>query len=97
MVSLATVAQQAIAVSGKVTEGLLTYDYDLNPQPQLATSWDISPDGKTYTFHLRQGVKWHDGQPFTSADVAYSIQLLKQIHPRARSTFANVNDIKRVA
>ncbi|MGL9721325.1 ABC transporter substrate-binding protein [Symbiopectobacterium sp.] len=94
LVSLATVAQPAIAVSGKVTEGLLTYDYDLNPQPQLATSWDISPDGKTYTFHLRQGVKWHDGQPFTSADVAYSIQLLKQIHPRARSTFANVSDIK---
>ncbi|WP_291972968.1 hypothetical protein [Candidatus Symbiopectobacterium sp.] len=38
LVSLATVAQPAIAVSSKVTEGLLTYDYDLNPQPQLATS-----------------------------------------------------------
>ncbi|PWC19583.1 ABC transporter substrate-binding protein [Brenneria corticis] len=94
LVSLATVAQPAIAVSGKVSEGLLTYDYDLNPLPQLATSWEISPDGKKYTFHLREGVKWHDGQDFTSADVAYSIQLLKKVHPRASSTFANVADIK---
>nr|WP_223881493.1 ABC transporter substrate-binding protein [Affinibrenneria salicis] len=94
LVSLATVAQPVIAVSSKVSEGLLTYDYNLNPLPQLATSWEISPDGKTYTFHLRPGVKWHDGQDFTSADVAWSIELLKKVHPRASSTFANVIQIK---
>ena len=37
--------------------------------PDLAHSWEISKDGKTYTFHLRQGVEWHDGAKFTSADV----------------------------
>ena len=37
--------------------------------PGLATKWDVSPDGKTYTFTLREGVKYHDGTPFTSADV----------------------------
>jgi len=93
LVSLATVAQPVIAVSSKVTEGLLAYDYDLKPLPQLATSWEISADGKTYTFHLRPGVKWHDGQDFTSADVAYSIELLKKYHPRASSTFANVTRV----
>ncbi|HEY1293510.1 MAG TPA: ABC transporter substrate-binding protein [Chloroflexota bacterium] len=40
--------------------------------PQLATSWDISTDGLTYTFHLRPGVKFHNGQNFTSADVKYT-------------------------
>ena len=38
----------------------------------LATSWDVSPDGKTYTFHLRDGVKWQDGEPFTADDVAFT-------------------------
>ena len=41
--------------------------------PMLATSWDVSPDGLTYTFHIRQGVKFHDGQDLTPQDVAYSL------------------------
>ncbi|HTG23836.1 MAG TPA: ABC transporter substrate-binding protein, partial [Reyranella sp.] len=75
LVALTTVATPALTVSAKVTEGLLEYDYDIKPRPQLATEWSISPDGKTYTFKLRPNVKFHDGKPFTSADVAYSIQL----------------------
>ncbi|CDP51593.1 Oligopeptide ABC transporter, periplasmic oligopep tide-binding protein OppA [Devosia sp. DBB001] len=78
------------SISPKITEGLLSYDFDLKPKPELATEWTISPDGLTFTFKLRQGVKWHDGQPFTSADAAFSILLLKEIHPRGRITFANV-------
>ena len=41
--------------------------------PMLATSWDVSPDGKTYTFHIRQGIKFQDGQDLTPQDVAYSL------------------------
>jgi peptide/nickel transport system substrate-binding protein len=44
--------------------------------PDLATSWSWSDDGKTLTFPLRQGVKWHDGKPFTSADVKCTWDLL---------------------
>src|ERR1700736_1254245 len=89
LLALTTVATPALTVSAKVTEGLLEYDYDIKPKPQLATEWSISPDGKTYTFKLRTNVKLHDRKPFTSADVAYSIQLLKTVHPRGRNTFPN--------
>jgi peptide/nickel transport system substrate-binding protein len=94
LVSLTNVATTALAVSAKVTEGLLEYDQDLTPRPQLATSWSISPDGKVYTFKLRENVRWHDGKPFTSEDVAFSILLLKRVHPRGRTTFANVTSVE---
>jgi peptide/nickel transport system substrate-binding protein len=94
LISLTTTATTALTVSGKTTEGLLEYDYDIKPRPSLATAWEISPDGLRYTFKLRPNVKFHDGKPFTSADVAYSIQLLKTAHPRGRNTFANVSNVK---
>ncbi|HXZ10587.1 MAG TPA: ABC transporter substrate-binding protein [Paraburkholderia sp.] len=93
LVNFATTAGAEQKISPKVTEGLLSYDFDVRPRPQLATSWKISADGLQYTFALRQGVRWHDGQPFTSKDVANSIALLKQYHSRGRSTYANVVDV----
>jgi peptide/nickel transport system substrate-binding protein len=42
--------------------------------PELADTWDLSDGGKTITFHLHKGVKWHDGVPFSSADVQYTIE-----------------------
>ncbi len=88
------VSTNSLTVSAKVTEGLLWYDNDMAPQPQLATAWTISPDGLTYTFTLRQGVRWHDGRPFTSADVAASLAILRRSHPRGRSTFAHVAEVQ---
>ncbi|WP_370955161.1 ABC transporter substrate-binding protein [Bosea sp. RCC_152_1] len=93
LVALTTTAGTDYLLSSKVTEGLVTYDADANPQPQLATSWSVAPDGKTITFALRKGVRWHDGKDFTSADVAFSILLLKKVHPRGSGTFANVTDV----
>lgn len=54
-------------------DGLMTYDRNGKRLPRLATEWTISPDGKVYTFKLRQGVKWSDGQPFSSADVLFTL------------------------
>lgn len=94
LVGIANTAGPTGKVSPKVTEGLLSYGFDLKPQPQLATSWEVSEDGLRYTFKLRPGVKWHDGVDFTSADVANSIRLLKQYHPRGRATFSSVVDVE---
>src|SRR6266481_4270257 len=47
--------------------------------PELAETWEISDGGKTITFHLHQGVQWHDGTPFSSADVQYTIERI--MHP----------------
>ncbi|MEX3824532.1 ABC transporter substrate-binding protein, partial [Paraburkholderia sp. BR14262] len=74
LVDVATTAVNVLKVSPKVIEGLLDYDFDLKPKPLLATSWEIEDGGRRYVFHLRHGVKWHDGAPFTSADVAWSIE-----------------------
>jgi peptide/nickel transport system substrate-binding protein len=81
-------------VSTKIHEGLLDYDFDMKPRPALAESWTVSPDGKTYTFKLRRGVTWHDGKPFTSADVKYSLEeIWKKQHPRGRTTFGKVTTV----
>ena len=81
-------------VSTKMMEGLVSYDFDLNPQPLLAESWKISSDGKRVQFNLRKGVKWHDGKDFTSADVQYSLMnVWKELHSRGRSTFSKVTSV----
>jgi len=94
LTTIAHTAYNTVIVSPKVTEGLLTYDFDLTPRPQLAVGWEVSPDGLTYRFRLRPGVTWHDGKPFTAADVAFSIQALKTAHPRGRSTFLNLVEVR---
>jgi len=67
--------------------------------PELATSWSWSEDGTELTFPLHQGVKWHDGKPFTAADVKCTIELLQgkskeklRINPR-KDWFDNVADV----
>jgi peptide/nickel transport system substrate-binding protein len=82
-------------VSGDIYESLLRYNFDLSPEPQLAESWEISEDGKTYTFKLREGVVFHDGTPFTSADVKFSMDVfLRETHSRMRTYMEHVESIE---
>ncbi|MET0427174.1 MAG: ABC transporter substrate-binding protein, partial [Microvirga sp.] len=60
-------------VSPNIYDGLLSYDERMNPVPSLAESWEVAPDNLSITFHLRKNVQWHDGAPFTSKDVRYSV------------------------
>lgn len=67
-------------IAAKMMEPLVDLKADGSPDPMLATSWDTTPDGKTITFKLRQGVTWHDGKPFTAADVQYTAMEMWKKH-----------------
>lgn len=82
-------------VAGDIYESLLRYDTDLNPHPGLAKEWNISEDGLTYTFKLHEGVKFHDGEEFTSEDVKFSIDVfLRETHPRLRTSLEHLESIE---
>jgi peptide/nickel transport system substrate-binding protein len=70
-----------------IFSGLTRYNARRELVPDLATSWSVSDDGKSYTFHLRRGVRWHDGVPFTSADVAFTLTAIQ--NPDSRSPLAS--------
>jgi peptide/nickel transport system substrate-binding protein len=70
-----------------IYDGLVSVSPALTPVPALAESWDISEDGITYTFHLRTGVKFHNGREMTADDVAYS--LMRIIDPATASPAAS--------
>ncbi len=91
LTSALTTAGPTQWVSAKIFDGLLRYGPNLELLPGLATRWQQSPDHLSLKFDLRPNVRWHDGQPFTSADVAFSLlEVWKKYHSRGRSTFANV-------
>lgn len=58
-----------------VYNGLFNVGPDFEPVPRLAESWDVSDDATTYTFHLRDGLKWSDGEPITAEDVVFTYNL----------------------
>lgn len=73
-------------IAANLYNGLVFLDEDLTPRPDLAESWTISDGGKTYTFKLRKNVAWHDGKPFTSADVKFSFdEVLLKFHSRTKA------------
>ena len=62
-------------ISSLVFSGLTRLDECGNVVPDLAASWDVSPDGLSYTFSLRENAFWHDGVPVVAADVVFTIAL----------------------
>lgn len=94
LIAINTSSGTGQAIGPKINEGLLDFDYDLNPIPLLATEWSVSEDGLRYSFKLRQGVKWHDGVDFTSEDVNFTIFRLREAHPRGRITYQNVTAVE---
>lgn len=62
----------SVLINKVIFPGLMRPSDSILPEPDLATGYRISPDGRRYTFTLRSGVVWHDGKPFTSADVKFT-------------------------
>ena len=82
-------------ICGNIHESLLLFDWQFKPHPNLARAFEMSPDGLTYTFHLRSDVQWHDGVKFTARDVAFSCgEMLPQLNPRSRNSFSHIDTIK---
>lgn len=83
-----------LRVGELVFSGLVELNAKLEPQPDLAESWE-QPDATTWVFHLRKDVKWHDGTPFTSADVKYTYETIldKDFGSAARSRYTPIKEI----
>lgn len=70
-----------------IDSALVQFDENLNIVPDLAEKWDISPDGLIYTFHLRKGLKFHNGDPLTAEDFVYTYN--RTLDPKLASPHAN--------
>lgn len=77
-------------------EALLVYDADANLVPELATKWEVSDDKLTWTFHLRDGVKFSDGSPLTADDVVFTFKRIldEKTGSATRAQLALLSDIK---
>jgi len=78
-------------VTDQIFNGLVGLDQSLRPVPELAESWRIEDGGRVYRFALRKDIRWHDGRPFTSADVKFTFEegLLKY-HSRTRAALQDL-------
>ncbi len=82
-----------IIVKTVAYEGLVRYDHEWKGVlPNLAESWEVSADAKEYTFKLRDGVKWSDGTPFTTEDIAFAVEMYQDPDYAANSWIDNANN-----
>ncbi|HEY6516866.1 MAG TPA: peptide ABC transporter substrate-binding protein [Steroidobacteraceae bacterium] len=84
-------AVEAQRVLRDICEGLTTLDKSGGVAPGIAEKWQVSPDGKTYTFHLRHDAKWSNGQPVVGADFVAGLRRL--VEPDTASQYAEVVDV----
>jgi peptide/nickel transport system substrate-binding protein len=95
--TMAAAAAIGQVVHYNVLEGLTKIEMDGKVTPLLAESWSIEPDGKTYTFKLRKGVKFQDGEAFDSSDVKFSFERAKAPGSTNKAKKAVFDNIASVA
>ncbi len=87
-----TTSLYALGIDRDMFMGLVRLDNDEKPVPGLAESWDVSPDGKNWTFHLRHDAKWSNGDPVTADDFVYSFR--REVDPKTAA--GDPSDLKQV-
>ena len=86
-------------VYSNLFEGLVKFNQKGEVVPALAKSWEVSKDGKVYTFNLHKGVKFHNGRPFTAADVKYTLDLARDPENKTKvhkEYYEGISDVKAV-
>ncbi|MEO8058665.1 MAG: ABC transporter substrate-binding protein [Burkholderiales bacterium] len=97
--TMASAAAIGEVVHYNVLEGLTKINMDGSITPLLAESWSIDPDGKSYTFKLRKGVKFHDGEAFDASDVKYSFERAKaegSTNKAKKAVFDNISSVNAI-
>ncbi len=89
----AAAADLLYSVAQNVFGRLAKLNNDQQIIPDLAKSWEISDDGLVYTFHLNENVKWHDGSPFSSSDVKFTLEAIKKNNGTAVSSLSDITEI----
>ena len=88
-----TTANMSAYHGAMIYDTLFGIDANFNPQPQMVGRWEVSSDRKTYTFELRQGLKWHDGTAVTSRDCVASIRRWQAKDGGGQHLFQRVADL----
>ncbi|MBO0678329.1 ABC transporter substrate-binding protein [Mycolicibacterium sp. S2-37] len=91
-----TSAYFSFEVLENIFDTLVEPDADLEMRPALAESWEVSPDQRQWTFHLRRGVSFHDGSPFTADDVVFSYRRIIDEQLTNVDKFSSVTDVTAV-
>ena len=87
----------AVMIASNLFNGLVGADFKLQPTPELADRWEVSPDERTYTFFMNKAAKWHDGKPVTAHDAAFTLnEITAKTHPRAGAWWPNVEFVRAV-
>lgn len=83
------------AIASNIFSGLIGFDNDWKPVPNLAERWEVSPDGLTYRFFLFKNAEFHDGKPVTAADAEFSFnEVISKHHPSRDTWWPNVQHVK---
>lgn len=83
-----------VLVANHVYDYLVDIDAQSNPIPRLAVDWEISEDGRGYTFALAEGATWHDGDPFTAADVVWTFNRLREGDLPTVDLYSNIESVE---